>query len=70
MKPKSILWSILVLALVARPAHAYIDPASGSMFLQLLLGGVAGVALVFKLYWHKLLRVFGIKKGHDGEPPA
>ena len=32
-------------------------PASGSMFLQMLLGGIAGVALLIKLYWFKLLRL-------------
>lgn len=50
----------------AVPAHAYLDPASGSMFLQVLLGGIAGVAVIFKLYWHKLLRLFGLgKREHD-----
>ena len=31
---------------------AYMDPGTGSLFLQLLLGGVAGAALIVKLYWH------------------
>ena len=26
----------------ATPAHAYLDPGTGSMILQVLLGGVAG----------------------------
>jgi len=58
------------LALVAVPARAYLDPASGSMFLQLLLGGVAGVAVVVKLYWHKLLGLFGMKRGEHDDPAA
>lgn len=69
MKTQSIFWILTLLAL-ALPAHAYLDPASGSMFLQMLVGGVAGVALLVKLYWYKLLRFFGIKKEPDGEPPA
>lgn len=40
------------------PAHAYLDPGTGSMILQLLLGGLAGLALVGKLYWAKLLSLF------------
>jgi hypothetical protein len=40
------------------PAHAYLDPASGSMFLQLLLGGIAGAALFFKLMWHRIRDFF------------
>jgi hypothetical protein len=36
------------------PVHAYIDPGSGSMMLQLLLGGVAGFVVIAKLYWRRL----------------
>lgn len=32
-------------------AFAYIDPGSGSMLLQLLLGGIAGIGILVKLYW-------------------
>ncbi len=41
------------------PAHAYLDPGTGSMLLQLLLGGVAGVLVVGKLYWHQVTAFFG-----------
>ena len=50
-----------------RQAHAYLDPASGSMLLQLLLGGMAGLALVFKLFWHKIQAFFGIEVPDDDE---
>jgi hypothetical protein len=43
----------------AGPAQAYLDPGTGSMILQLLLGGVAGVAVVVKLYWTKIRTFFG-----------
>ena len=32
------------------------------MILQVLLGGVAGLALVGKLYWHRLLVMLGVRK--------
>jgi hypothetical protein len=35
------------------PAWAYLDPGTGSMMLQLLLGGIAGAMVVGKLYWHR-----------------
>lgn len=38
---------------------AYVDPGSGSMILQLVLGGVAGLAVVIKLYWRRFLSWFG-----------
>ena len=42
----------------AKPAHAYLDPGTGSLILQLVLGGVAGALVVVKLYWNKLKSLF------------
>ncbi len=39
----------------------YVDPGSGSMILQLLLGGVSGVYVIFRLFKQKILRMFGIR---------
>ncbi len=36
------------------PAHAYLDPGTGSMMLQLLLGGIAGALMVLRLYWYRI----------------
>ena len=36
------------------PALAYLDPGTGGMLLQLLLGGAAGLAVVLKLYWRRI----------------
>ena len=50
-----------VLSLIAPPAAlAYLDPGSGSMLLQLVLGGLAGLAVIAKLYWQRLLGLFGM----------
>ncbi|TDI58541.1 MAG: hypothetical protein E2O92_09620 [Alphaproteobacteria bacterium] len=50
----------MVLSVTAiAPAQAYLDPGTGSIILQLILGGVAGVMVVMKLYWHRLLSFFG-----------
>ena len=38
--------------------HAYLDPGSGSMLLQILLGGFAAIGVISKLYWHRLTSVF------------
>ena len=51
----------LLLSLIAPPAtFAYLDPGSGSMLLQLVLGGLAGLAVIAKLYWQRLLGLFGL----------
>jgi len=58
MLKKISLWIVLSIALLLTifdfEAQAYIDPGSGSVLLQLLLGGVAGVAVVAKLYWERI----------------
>lgn len=51
----------ILLASFALPAHAYLDPASGSMLLQMIVGGIAGLALAVKLFWHRILGFFGGK---------
>jgi hypothetical protein len=39
----------------------YVDPGSGSMILQLLLGGVSGLYVIFRLFKQRILSLFGIK---------
>ncbi len=40
--------------LTAAPAHAYIDPGSGSYVFQLALGALVGVAYAVKTSWRRL----------------
>jgi hypothetical protein len=40
-------------------AHAYLDPGTGSFVLQMLLGGIAGMMVVARLYWEKLKLAIG-----------
>jgi hypothetical protein len=40
------------------PAFAYLDPGTGSMIVQLLLGGLAGALVVGKLYWQRFKSFF------------
>lgn len=44
---------------------AYLDPGAGSLLLQALLGGLAGLIVILKLYWRRLLRFFGFRKDDD-----
>jgi hypothetical protein len=51
----TILTLTALLATLAAPsAFAYLDPGSGSMLLQVVLGGLAAVGVAAKLYWHRL----------------
>jgi hypothetical protein len=43
-----------VLAASEAPAHAYIDPGTGSYLLQLMIGSILGGLFVVKMYWKKI----------------
>jgi hypothetical protein len=47
---------------------AYIDPASGSMILQIILGGAAAVAVALKMWWRRVLTVLHIRKPEEDAP--
>lgn len=55
----------MVVGISTSSAQAYLDPGTGSIILQVLLGGAAGVALVGKLYWHKFLSLIGAGRHED-----
>lgn len=58
---------VLILALVAQPAWAYLDPGTGSMLLQVILGGIAAVGVAIKLGWHKIRAALGFAKKSEPE---
>ncbi|MPZ17187.1 MAG: hypothetical protein GEV06_04640 [Luteitalea sp.] len=48
---------------------AYIDPSAGSLVLQIVLGGLAGLAVAARLLWHRVVaRIRGTQPGE--RPPA
>lgn len=61
-------WMAVAVACIAAPeAHAYLDPGAGSMLLQILLGGLAGLGVLWKLYWHRIGKLFGAPDARDPE---
>ena len=51
--------------LIIEPAFAYLDPGTGGMLIQIILGGVAGLAVAGKLFWNQLKSFFRIGKEAD-----
>ena len=39
---------------VISDAYAYIDPGSGSIVIQALIGALVGVGITLKVYWAKI----------------
>jgi len=59
-----ILFAILILFLPFN-AHAYLDPGSGSMILQLIVAGVAGLFVGLKFFWGRIVAFFKGNKPKD-----
>ena len=55
----------LLLVLFTQPAWAYLDPGTGSMLLQVILGGIAAVGVALKLGWHKIRAALGFAAKSD-----
>jgi hypothetical protein len=49
---------------------AYLDAGTGSMLVQLLVGGVAAIGVAAKFYWRRLLRFLRIRKDEPEPAPA
>jgi len=53
--------------LIASPAHAYLDPGTGSMLVSAVIGLFAAVALALKMFWYRVVGLFR-GKGRDVPP--
>ena len=70
-------WAVLLVLLLPwlaapKTAQAYLDPGTGSILLQVIIGGVAGLGVVAKLYWPRLRSRLGLdrKRPQEERPPA
>ena len=44
-------------------AFAYLDPGTGSIVIQALIGALVGIGITLKIYWYKLKeKISGISK--------
>jgi len=46
-------------------AYAYLDPGTGSMLLQMLIGGVIAAIFTIKMYWYQLKLFIKRKLGKE-----
>jgi len=45
-------------------AYAYLDPGTGSLVIQVIVGALVGVGITIKIYWYKLKEKF-TRKNND-----
>ncbi len=60
-----LILAITLLLIFPAPSFAYLDPATGSMIIQGIIGAVAGLLVAVKLYWGKLTSFFSRNKKSD-----
>jgi hypothetical protein len=68
LRQACVLAAVIVLATTA-PAYAYLDPGTGSIILQAILGGLAMGAVTARLYWAKLKSFFMRRQPSHRERP-
>ncbi len=57
---KKPIVALLLFALLLTPnVWAYLDPGTGSMLLQVILGGIAAVGVALKIFWHRIKLAIG-----------
>jgi len=65
------LWFLsvgVVLPMCSTPAYAYLDPGTGSILMQAIIGTLAAGAAVFAGLRHKIgAAIFRLKNGSDTE---
>lgn len=61
-----VLLSFSCLVIATGPAHAYLDPGTGSILLQGLIAAVAGGLVAARLYWSKVKQFFSFARRKDG----
>lgn len=46
-------------------ANAYIDPGSGSIIFQAIVGGALAIGVAIKLFWRRIIGLFSRKDAKD-----
>jgi hypothetical protein len=49
-----IFYIIILFTVISTEAYAYLDPGTGSMILQAIIGAVAAFFTAFYIFWNKV----------------
>ena len=59
---KILITSFIFVIFISNNAFAYLDPGTGSIILQALVGAIAAGATYCSMYWKKIKNFFSKKK--------
>jgi hypothetical protein len=59
MGNRSVLLGLVAFMVFTSPAYAYLDPGTGSILLQALIGGIAASVTVGSMYFQRIKAFFG-----------
>lgn len=62
--PLAAFYAIVVFA---QPAYAYLDPGTGSMIIQIIIGSIVAAAAAGRFYWSKIKSFFSGNKEKTDE---
>ncbi len=64
---KLVILSLVILnSILVDEAFAYIDPGSGSLVIQMIIGALVGVGVTIKVYWERIKMKFSsLGKNND-----
>ena len=68
----NIVFVLMICTLCVWPSEssAYIDPGTGSILIQGIIGAIAALGVTLKLYWHRIVAMFrrvSTKEAQSGE---
>jgi hypothetical protein len=61
--------TLAALLLAVRPAHAYLDPGSGSFIYQILIASLLGAGVAIRMYWRKIKGFFARRPAREKDGP-
>ena len=63
-----VAFVLCAFALWPAESFAYIDPGTGSILIQGIIGAIAAIGVTLKLYWHRIVAYFRRESTEDSPP--
>ena len=52
---------------ISFPAQAYLDPGTGSLFIQGILAAITSIGVALKIYWSRIVKILDLWKNKFGQ---